>query len=415
MNQSNVEFKPLILISQEYPYGTGETFLENEIPYFTTRFRPIYIIPAFKAKTKRTLPEHVILVDSELQTDNKSVEFIRGIFSELRMFIDEWKKSPGFPFSAFLLYRIGRTLGVSKRVQNLIIEIVKKHNLENGLIYSYWMTMACVGAILAAKELNWPVVSRAHGGDLYEERYHKNYLPFQKWKIHHLDGLFPISKHGNGYLRNRYPAVDTKITTFRLGVADRGFIKRKKKSRNIFHVASCSSVIPLKRVDKIFETVFELSKVMKDVHLIWSHFGTGSEMEKLKYRVENVKSERLEVRLMGHVSNNKIISRYISEEIDLFVNYSTTEGIPVSIMEAISCGIPVAAPNIGGIPEIINEECGLLFDVDTTPKNVAKQIEVNVSAGKLYEMGQKARKQWQSQFDSDTNYKLFIEHLKTYL
>ena len=278
------------------------------------------------------------------------------------------------------------------------------------------MNMACVGAIMASKELGWPVVSRAHGGDLYEERYQKNYLPYQRWKIAHLDGVFPISDHGEEYLRENYPGLNTEIKTFKLGVIDRGSIKHRNKNPKTLHLASCSSVIPLKRVENILETALELSKLLKDSHIIWSHIGTGSEINQLKQRGADInKSDRLVVRLLGQVPNNEIIPYYIKEEVDLFINYSTSEGIPVSIMEAISCGIPVAAPTVGGIPEIIDQECGFLFDVDATPKEVANQIEKVVTAGKLNEMGFSARKQWQNQYDSDTNYQLFMEHLKKFL
>lgn len=42
---------------------------------------------------------------------------------------------------------------------------------------------------------------------------------------------------------------------------------------------------------------------------------------------------------------------------------SDSEGIPVSIMEAMSFGIPVIARNVGGMSEIVNEENGLLLEM----------------------------------------------------
>lgn len=45
----------------------------------------------------------------------------------------------------------------------------------------------------------------------------------------------------------------------------------------------------------------------------------------------------------------------------LFLLTSLWESQPVVILEALACGIPVVAPAIGGIPEVVNGDCGMLF------------------------------------------------------
>ena len=48
-----------------------------------------------------------------------------------------------------------------------------------------------------------------------------------------------------------------------------------------------------------------------------------------------------------------MLDYYKNNIIDIFINLSASEGIPVSIMDAISFGIPCIATNVGGTGEIV--------------------------------------------------------------
>jgi glycosyltransferase involved in cell wall biosynthesis len=53
---------------------------------------------------------------------------------------------------------------------------------------------------------------------------------------------------------------------------------------------------------------------------------------------------------------------------DVFCLPSHSEGCPNVIVESISCGRPVVATNVGGIPELLNDECGIMVPPERADK-----------------------------------------------
>jgi glycosyltransferase involved in cell wall biosynthesis len=97
------------------------------------------------------------------------------------------------------------------------------------------------------------------------------------------------------------------------------------------------------------------------------------------------------------------------------MNVSELEGIPVSIMEAISFGIPVTGCRICGVPEIVTSQTGLLlekdFDVDEVAHQVKEFLLKNADETATFRKG--VREFWNVNFNAKENYLRFIEsHLK---
>lgn len=59
---------------------------------------------------------------------------------------------------------------------------------------------------------------------------------------------------------------------------------------------------------------------------------------------------------------------------DLFLNISESEGVPFSIMEALSAGIPVMATDVGGTAEIIDDTVGRLLPKELTPVLLRQEL-----------------------------------------
>lgn len=68
------------------------------------------------------------------------------------------------------------------------------------------------------------------------------------------------------------------------------------------------------------------------------------------------------VKIYNSVKKEDVINMLADS--DLFVLISKHEGLPITILEAMSVGLPIIASNVGGIPEEIDSSCGVLVDND---------------------------------------------------
>jgi len=99
---------------------------------------------------------------------------------------------------------------------------------------------------------------------------------------------------------------------------------------------------------------------------------------------------------------------------DIFVHPSLFEAFGFSILEAMSCGLPVIATNVGGIPEVVgeNNECGILV-LPGEHKALSKAIEKLCYSKELcVEMGKKARERVEKYFSDQIMFKKTISALR---
>ena len=215
-------------------------------------------------------------------------------------------------------------------------------------------------------------VSRAHGYDLYDDRNIVGIIPFRRYVLKGIDYVFPCSDDGKRHLNTQYPGYEEKIKTAYLGTAKytTDIIKERK---NHFHIVTCSSIVALKRIMLVAKAVHECEK--KGIILEWTCIGDGPMLEEIKrYTKKSIQHSR--VTFLGQLSNHDVIMFYRNTLVDLFINVSMTEGLPVSIMEAISFGIPVLATNVGGTKEIVrSEEIGCLMESDLNANKLSDYID----------------------------------------
>jgi len=159
-------------------------------------------------------------------------------------------------------------------------------------------------------------------------------------------------------------------------------------------------VYELKRLPLIFYSL----NACDNIQIEWTHIGNGPDFEKIKDIVSREKKDHLSVNLIGRLPHPDVLRYYKTHEVDLFINLSRNEGIPVSIMEAISFNVPIVATNVGSTSEIITEETGILVSSNPSPSEVASAIK------RVLKKHLTPRDFWKREFNSDVNYKEFVEY-----
>lgn len=126
----------------------------------------------------------------------------------------------------------------------------------------------------------------------------------------------------------------------------------------------------------------------KDLHLVLVGSGGGQSLSCEDELRSLVRERRLPVTFTGYVGN---VHEYL-QAADIFILPSLNEALPMSVLEAMSCGLPVVATRVGGIPEIIsNMENGILVE-PANPDQLAAEIESLLDQPSLAdELGKNAR------------------------
>jgi len=404
--------KCLILLTNYYPYYKGEEYLETEIPYLSNQFEKVLVIPTMvneKMTITRQTPSNVdVLTINYYHTQkNKIVNTLKK--TKLK------NKSTNKNIICMLYQNYFNNRSLT--IYDLIIKKIADYDFSDYsgiVIYSYWLYITAQTGVLLkeylSENLNVPIkcVSRAHRYDLYENETKYNFLPSRDYLLKNLDLVYPCSDDGTSYLKGKYPEYSHKIVTQRLGTKYIGTNEIKPTSR--FHIVSCSALRKVKRVDLIVEALHKLEQ--NNIDFFWTHFGDGPEESRIKdIARQKLKSSNYE--FYGFITNSELMDYYSNHPINCFINVSESEGIPVSIMEALSFSIPVIATDVGGTKEIVkNNVNGYLIDKDVHSDELATKIKFMIDNTENYTgLRLKSYEIWHEKINSDKNYIEFSNYI----
>lgn len=398
----------ILIFTDNLPYGKSEPFLEAELEYLIRYFDNVSVFPFEKGRDRkiREIPGKIELITPVFNNARgKSELIIKGLFNSSSIFrlLEEGLKSK--VWKSVSRFRIWATHFLI--IRSLLKEIKQRDlvNLFNrfDIIYFYWgLRWSQIIPFLSPK-IRSKIIVRFHGSDLYEYT-NKNYIPWRHEQLSRIDKAVVISENGKKYIESQYPFLKEKIIVSRIGTKDYGLNPYLKAPP--LHIVSCSNLVLVKRVFLIIKTLFFLK-----ISVIWTHFGDGPQRKEIE-EVTAGFPENISCRLAGAVTHEELVNFYRTVSVDLFINLSSSEGVPVSIMEAMSFGIPVIATAVGGTPEIVSEKNGLLIEPDFSPEELAGKIIKLSERDDLASLRKASREEWSLKSNAETVYPPFINFLR---
>lgn len=120
------------------------------------------------------------------------------------------------------------------------------------------------------------------------------------------------------------------------------------RKNNDFVIGSAGRLFTIKDYPLLVEIAHEVLQETGNIRFELA--GEGPEKENILRIIHKHKIERAFI-LKGFIDNMKTFYHGL----DLYINTSLHEGLPMSILEAMSHGLPVVAPKTGGLPEILKD------------------------------------------------------------
>jgi len=411
----------LLLFTSSYPYDYAAeyTFIQPELDHLVEKFDQVVLVPRICKGKMFPLPPGVEVNDRYadfLQHGSTPHKMLRVAFSS-QCFFREIRKHPAILLSPSKLLKLILFSGRAELTRRWVVNFIRtQHADADGcILYSYWFDHAATG--LAMSKRGFPgtkLVSRAHGYDIYEEYYYPYYWPCRRETLEVLDVLFFASDAGRDYFCEHYPEYLSKFETAHLGIADPAFVNQPS-SDGVFRIVSCAHIVSVKRLDLLLDGIATAARSRPQQKFEWLHFGDGAGIKSLGRRIARNFPSNAQGRLVGNLPNPDILRHYRDHPVDVFVNTSSTEGgAPVSIQEAISCGIPVIATSVGGNPEIVSERNGILLSPDPTPQEIAEAIFAFLDDPEMAARKRSgSRAVWMERYNADVNFRAFAERLKS--
>ena len=281
----------------------------------------------------------------------------------------------------FSVKRIDRNLPIIYRWLKTIFTIYKLGKNKDLIFVNGLGTETTIANIFLKKKIIRKIVgdpvweraySKAKISESFDEFQVKNYgfsISLQKkvrsFSIKKSDIVVTPSKHLKNFILNL--GFKNKIEIINNGV----FIP--EENTNIFtndqiNITIVSRLVSHKNIEKIIKAISDLNSPLINLNII----GDGPELNQLQ-KISLESNNKDNIIFHGKLNRDEIDHIFLNS--DIYIQASNYEGLPHSLLEAMSYGIPVLCTPVGECKEILgNEDRGYILDLPVSKNNIKSKI-----------------------------------------
>ncbi len=250
-------------------------------------------------------------------------------------------------------------LSFNYQLQEKYRKAIKEYIGRNGVpdvIHVHGIMKAGIAAVWAKQKWGCPYIITEHWG-IYNSFVTDNFLNrshafrhFTKRVIQEANGFLSVSRFiakgiNSMVTSKKYEVLPNTVNT--------GFFFPQQKLHSPFRFIHVSNIVPLKNVEGIIRSFKDVHTANPQTEL---HIVGDTDIAIREFNINHGAGNG--VVFHGEVSYKQVAQ--LMQQADCLVLFSDIENSPCVIGEALCCGLPVIATNVGGVPELVDESNSLL-------------------------------------------------------
>ncbi len=281
----------------------------------------------------------------------------------------------------FSVKRIDRNLPIIYRWLKTIFTIYKLGKNKDLIFVNGLGTEATIANIFLKKK----IIRKIVGDPVWERAYSKAKISesFDEFQVKNYGFSISLQKKVRSYSIKKSDIVVTPSQHLKNFILNLGFKNKveiinngvfiPEENTNIFtndqiNITILSRLVSHKNIEKIIKAISDLNSPLINLNII----GDGPELNQLQ-KISLESNNKDNIIFHGKLNRDEI--NHIFLKSDIYIQASNYEGLPHSLLEAMSYGIPVLCTPVGECKEILgNEDRGYILDLPVSKNNIKSKI-----------------------------------------